>query len=237
MRIVPVAVSLLISIGAGQAAAQSTNEEALKAICLAEIKAYFAGDYERWQQLWLHDAKVTSTMVGIDGGENMITGWATLSAKVAEDIKNPPPLTDVIIEHFTARESGNLAWVEYDQSFAVRGAPTNLRPKFRAKRLLAKDGDQWKIASQVTIGDMSWENQLNTLGYQLLSAKKLQDALEVFKLNVRLHPQSWNVYDSLGEGYGMAGEKELAIQNYEKSLQLNPNNEPGKAALAKLRAK
>ena len=38
MRILPVAVSLLISIGAGQASAQSPNEQALKAVCLAETK-------------------------------------------------------------------------------------------------------------------------------------------------------------------------------------------------------
>ena len=237
MRILPVAVSLLIALGAGQASAQTANEQALKAVCLAEIKAYFDRDYERWQQLWVHDPQVTSTMVGIDAGEVMVTGWTALSAKVAEEIKSAPPIADVTIEHFTARESGALAWVEYDQTFVVRGAPADFRPKSRAKRLLAKQGDQWKVASQITIGDMSWENQLNSLGYQLLSAKKVEDAVEVLKLNVRLHPESWNVYDSLGEAYATGGQKELAIQNYEKSLKLNPNNELGKASLAKLRAK
>jgi Tfp pilus assembly protein PilF len=56
-------------------------------------------------------------------------------------------------------------------------------------------------------------------------------------MNVRLYPESWNVYDSLGEAQAKAGDTALAIQNYEKSLQLNPQNEPGKAALAKLRGK
>ena len=45
----------------------------------------------------------------------------------------------------------------------------------------------------------------------------------------------WNTYDSLGEAYMMAGNKKLAIENYEKSIKLNPKSESGKAALAKLK--
>jgi len=36
-----------------------------------------------------------------------------------------------------------------------------------------------------------------------------------------------NVYDSLGEAYAAAGETHLAIDNYEKSVALNPKNEGG----------
>lgn len=60
---------------------------------------------------------------------------------------------------------------------------------------------------------------------------------DVFKLDVQLYPDSWNTYDSLGEAYAAAGQKDLAIQNYEKSIQLNPKNDIGKQALAKLRGK
>ena len=35
--------------------------------------------------------------------------------------------------------------------------------------------------------------------------------------------------------YAAAGNNSLAIVNYEKSVQLNPKNESGKAALAKLK--
>ena len=43
------------------------------------------------------------------------------------------------------------------------------------------------------------------------------DAIELF-------PESFNPYDSLGEAYMTAGETEMAIQNYAKSLELNPEN-------------
>ena len=57
------------------------------------------------------------------------------------------------------------------------------------------------------------------------------------RVNVKLFPASWNAYDSLGEAYAAAGQKDLAIQNYEKSVQLNPKNDNGKAALAKLKGR
>lgn len=68
------------------------------------------------------------------------------------------------------------------------------------------------------------EGKLNQLGYQLLNRDKTAEAIEVFKLNVREFPKSSNVYDSLGEAYFKAGNKELAIQNYKRSMELDPTN-------------
>ena len=59
----------------------------------------------------------------------------------------------------------------------------------------------------------------------------------MFKLNVELFPESWNVYDSLGEALLKAGDTEKAIKMYEKSLTLNPESKSGKDALAKLKSR
>jgi CubicO group peptidase (beta-lactamase class C family) len=80
------------------------------------------------------------------------------------------------------------------------------------------------------------EGTLNELGYALMGENKLDDAIKVFQLNVQEYPQGWNCYDSLGEAYMKAGQKELAIQNYEKSVELNPQNTNGVEMLKKLRA-
>lgn len=80
------------------------------------------------------------------------------------------------------------------------------------------------------------ESQLNGLGYRLLNMKKFREAIEIFKLNVEAYPQSANVYDSLGEAYMMKGDNELAIRNYQKSVELNPQNTNAIEALKKLRA-
>jgi CubicO group peptidase (beta-lactamase class C family) len=79
------------------------------------------------------------------------------------------------------------------------------------------------------------EYTLNVLGYSLLAQNKIDEAIAVFKRNVEEYPEFWNCYDSLGEAYMIAGQKELAIQNYEKSLELNPENTNGVDMLKKLR--
>jgi CubicO group peptidase (beta-lactamase class C family) len=78
------------------------------------------------------------------------------------------------------------------------------------------------------------EAELNTLGYQLLQMKKVAEAIEIFKLNVEAYPQAANTYDSLGEAYLAHGDKELAITNYKKSLELNPQKAGATRVLASL---
>jgi CubicO group peptidase (beta-lactamase class C family) len=79
------------------------------------------------------------------------------------------------------------------------------------------------------------ERELNQVGYTLLYGGHEQDAITVFQRNVQDYPQSSNVYDSLGEAYMKTGQNDLAIKNYEKSLELNPKNDNGKEMLKKLR--
>lgn len=81
------------------------------------------------------------------------------------------------------------------------------------------------------------ETEMNRLGYDLIGARRLKDAIEVFKLNVEDHPQSANVYDSLAEAYLADGNKELAIKNYQRSVEIDPTSPSGIEALKKLREK
>jgi len=90
-------------------------------------------------------------------------------------------------------------------------------------------------ATQPTIYNFD-EDQLNVLGYELLRANKLPEAIRILQLNVEAYPQSSNVYDSLGEAYMDAGDKPLAITNYRKSLELNPKNVGAVKMLQKLGA-
>jgi tetratricopeptide (TPR) repeat protein len=77
----------------------------------------------------------------------------------------------------------------------------------------------------------NFESDLNRLGYTLMEQKQLEAAIRIFQLNLESYPDSANVYDSLGEAYANHGDRELAIKNYEKSVQLNPNNQGAKEAL------
>lgn len=75
------------------------------------------------------------------------------------------------------------------------------------------------------------ESEMNAVGYQLLQSEKLNQAIAVFKLGVKEFPKEGNSYDSLAEAYLKNGEKELAILNYKKSVEINPENENGKKML------
>ena len=47
--------------------------------------------------------------------------------------------------------------------------------------------------------------------------------------------KSANAFDSLAETYMKNGQIDLAIKNYEKSLELNPDNENAQEILNKLK--
>jgi CubicO group peptidase (beta-lactamase class C family) len=65
---------------------------------------------------------------------------------------------------------------------------------------------------------------LNTLGYNFLREGKNEEAISVFIVNTKLFPGIANNFDSLGEAYLKDGNKELALENYRKALEMNPGN-------------
>jgi tetratricopeptide (TPR) repeat protein len=79
------------------------------------------------------------------------------------------------------------------------------------------------------------EGTLNLIGYLLLNNGRTSDAIAVLARNVKEYPESGNVYDSLGEAYMRDGQKELAIENYGRSLAIDPKNMNAVAMLKKLR--
>jgi tetratricopeptide (TPR) repeat protein len=78
------------------------------------------------------------------------------------------------------------------------------------------------------------ENVLNEFGYEILEEAP-PDAIAIFQLNAEQFPESANAWDSLAEGYMRAGDRERAIEYYEKSLELDPENENAKEKLEELR--
>jgi len=77
---------------------------------------------------------------------------------------------------------------------------------------------------------------LNSWSYDLMVDNHFAEAINLLKLNVQLYPDSGDVYDSLGEAYMRSGQRELAIDNYKKSLEKDPTNENAKDKLKELEA-
>jgi CubicO group peptidase (beta-lactamase class C family) len=73
---------------------------------------------------------------------------------------------------------------------------------------------------------VDFQNSVNQLAYYYLSeTKEYNKARSLFELNVTQNLSSWLVYDGLGECYLMSGNVEKAIQNYERALSLNKDNQ------------
>jgi tetratricopeptide (TPR) repeat protein len=79
------------------------------------------------------------------------------------------------------------------------------------------------------------EREINTTGYTLMRGGKAERALELFEFNTRIFPESWNAWDSLGEAHFNLGHKEEAIRAYQKSLELNPDNEAAEKMIARIK--
>ena len=80
------------------------------------------------------------------------------------------------------------------------------------------------------------ENVLNWLGYHFLYWwGREAEAIELFKFITSIYPNSANAYDSLAEAFLVLGEEGQAIKNYEKSLELNPENQNAKDQLKVLK--
>jgi len=78
------------------------------------------------------------------------------------------------------------------------------------------------------------ENSFNSLGYRKLRDENFQEAIEIFKINAVLYPNSANVYDSLAEAYMKSGDTLQAITNYKKSLTIDSGNARAKKLIEKL---
>ena len=142
-----------------------------------------------------------------------------------EDIQNTKSINGVILKgRFFSKNQLNSILDGQSANFTLPGISGVLAP------IVAEKGVDKAIAEYKKLKENSsdWYNfdelELNTLGYQLLELNHIKAAIKIFELNVKAFPESFNTYDSLGEAYMKANEKEAAISNYKKSLSLNPDN-------------
>ena len=108
-----------------------------------------------------------------------------------------------------------------DQAVAQNRNFTTLSLK---SNLLKAQGKAEQAAKTMdTATQVSTENELNLYAYGLLNQQQTDKAIEMFLLNTKRHPESANVWDSLGEGYATKGDKKNAVTSFKKSLSMNPS--------------
>jgi len=112
-----------------------------------------------------------------------------------------------------------LRWI--DRSIEISETFTNLRTKAGILEALGRTSEAQALREKSL--KLATEAEVNALGYQFLGQNRVEEALEMFRMNVIHYPNSWNAYDSLAEGLERAGDVEGAIINYRQALALVNN--------------
>lgn len=110
------------------------------------------------------------------------------------------------------------AWI--DKSISLQKNFANLNTKSQLMELQGKTVEATALKKEAL--GMADETQLNAYGYELLGRNKFEEAITVFKENVKKYPGSWNVYDSLAEAYEKSGQSKPALDNYKIALKKAP---------------
>jgi len=163
--------------------------------------------------------KVLFFALGNEGGD-MTEGFDQLRETLSA---NRPTGFLVKSEHYNDEVHNSTELLgHYD---GLRTIFTNWRMPLDAKTDLPTGGLEGVEQHYRALSDrygfrVSAERDINSLGYNLLGNKKIDEALAAFRRNVELYPQSANVYDSLADGFEAAGKPDLAIQNVEKAVEI-----------------
>ena len=164
-----------------------------------------------------------------------INGFTTLIQRFPKE-KNLIVLLDNTGTGYLGRLTESIAKILYNQPYDPPkiSIVSLLADTISAKGIEAGVAQYRELkAKQAATYDFA-ESELNQLGYQLLRSGKAKESIEIFKLNVEAYPQAFNTYDSLAEAYEAVKERELAIQNYKKALELNPQHTGAADALKRM---
>ncbi len=150
---------------------------------------------------------------------------------IREQLKNTPGFTwhgweeaaHYCIENKTNYEEA-LKWI--NTSVKMQENFTNVAAKAQLLKLMGKTAEADEAKKRVVVLlDAGDETGINVFGYELMNENDVPTAIEVFKLNVKKHPDSWNAYDSMGEAYGIAGDHAQSLSFYKKALTKAPNDQ------------
>ncbi len=116
-------------------------------------------------------------------------------------------------EEMSPEESAGLMWEKLMANENSAAAKVGMAMKEKG----VKEGIRSFMALKEEKNDAVYfkEAEFNSLGYVFLFTRKFDEAIAIFELNVKEYPDSWNVYDSLGEAFLTAGSLEKAAKNYE----------------------
>jgi predicted alpha/beta superfamily hydrolase len=214
------------------------------------FNAYIALDPSLWwdQQKWIkkyegemaqYDLRNRSLFVGI--ANNIPPGMDTIS--ILKDTANIAPVTQAVIpfvhvlrdtkpkglrwtsKFYPTERHGTVELVsEYDalrylfDYYQFRTSQFAGHPELKEDSVLAAHYQM--ISEKLGYTVLPTENTVNELAYDCMGRHKMPQAYKLFIRNTKNHPESANVFDSLGDYYVAAGDKQKAIESFTRSLSI-----------------
>lgn len=134
----------------------------------------------------------------------------------------------IIPELFPKNTEGYQTYLKYNDAES---------PASFLKACLAKD-IKGKSEKDIEFCKETYAQFINTIGYEwLYDMKNAKGAIAIFKYGTELLPTNANLFDSLGEGFFEDENYKEAIENYKKSLALNPQNSNATKMIEKIKEK
>jgi hypothetical protein len=190
-----------------------------------------------------------------DTKATLVMSWEKLSVPVTIEVETPKIVMASVRQQL--RGPSGFTWQGFAQAgnYALKTGATEealkladrsigINPNYQNLTLraavLEKQGNAKGAAElRAKAQAVATENDLNQVGYNLASDKKLDEAIKVFRLATERFPESWNAHDSLAEALAAKGDKAGAIASYTKALALTKDPAHKKridSTIAKLKA-
>ena len=161
--------------------------------------------------------------------------WTTVppaKSRTPQFLKRPSDQKAFIRQVFKDKEDS----LSYD--FRKLEANEKIPSEYLANKNYDKALDGYlKIKEKDSLDPAINRRYFNRLGYKSLENEQIDDAINIFKMNVALNPDSYNVYDSLAEAYLVSGDTLQALNFYKKALTLNSGSNRLKEIIKRLENK
>lgn len=115
-----------------------------------------------------------------------------------------PILDSILLRNYS---DVNIPWMEFMRVLVNEGID----------EALVKLGD---LCKRLPATDILQEGLVDRIGRYYMDKKQYREAIKIFNLNTEIYPDSWRVHNSLADAFKGNGDEILAVQSYEKSLQL-----------------
>ncbi|MCB1124289.1 MAG: tetratricopeptide repeat protein, partial [Verrucomicrobiae bacterium] len=120
--------------------------------------------------------------------------------------------------------------LDFSQDNFILDPIAHLTTLYEAGKVAELKAEATRFVRDPSYRFFKFEDQFNRIGYRLLENGQKEPAIFVFQMNTELFPQSANAWDSLGEAYLKAGQKEKAVEYYNKAIKLDPEGSVGQNA-------